>query len=122
MASAAPGSSLTFPGSWRKPGSSTIVPSRSRNTARWPSAIGFQCRNDGFDLVGENRARVEQHAIAGDTRDNRRVERAQVRDIGVRCLVSDAQEPRLQCGAGERAAADFRIALDQLALATEALQ
>src|SRR6266576_316782 len=98
MASAAPGSSLTFPGSWRKPGSSTIVPSRSRNTARWPSAIGFQCRNDGVDLVGENRARVEQQAIAGDTRDDRRIVGPQaMRQL----LVRESGEPARQLRARE---------------------
>src|SRR5205823_7850541 len=78
MAAAAPGSSRTLPGSCRKPGggSSTIVPSRSRNTARWrPSGIegGTHCAGDLLDLVGENGPGVEDHAVVRDAGDDRRV-------------------------------------------------
>src|SRR5947208_9301315 len=76
MAAAAPGSSRTFPGSCKKPGggSSTIVPSRSRNAARcWPSRIegGTDGAGDLLDLVGEDGSRVEDHAVVRDAGDDR---------------------------------------------------
>src|SRR2546421_1739699 len=79
MAAAAPGSSRTFPGSCRNPGggSSTIVPSRSRNTARWrPSGIegGTHRAGDLLDLVGEDGPGVEDHAVVRDAGDDRRSE------------------------------------------------
>ena len=49
-----------------------------------PSAVCFQRGNDGFDLVRKNRARVEQHATPRHARNDRWVERAKVREVGVR--------------------------------------
>src|SRR2546430_14307128 len=78
MAAAEPGSNRTFPGSCRKPGggSSTIVPSRSRNTARWrPSGIqgGTHRAGELLDLVGEDGPGVEDHTVVRDAGDDRRV-------------------------------------------------
>src|SRR5260370_15517731 len=77
IACAAPGRSRTLPGSCRNPGSSTIVPSRSRNTARWvgrASAIerGPHRGGDGRELVEGDGARIEHHAVGGDAGDDRR--------------------------------------------------
>src|SRR5438132_10071895 len=121
MASAAPGSSRTFPGSCRKPGggSSTIVPSRSRNTARWrPSGIegGTHRAGDLLDLVGENGPRVEDHAVVRDAGDDRGVRSAEPPRHGVRCQGSGVElnEPCLELRAGERPAAHLGFAFDEL--------
>src|SRR2546422_34869 len=110
MASAAPGSSLTFSGSCRNPGSSTIVPSRSRKTA--PPRLTTQRCDYSLDLLGEDRAGVEQHPAPRDARDDRRIVGAQ--PLSER-LVGESREPGPELGAGERAAADLRVSLDQLA-------
>src|SRR6267378_8406040 len=108
MAPAAPGRSVTLPGSCRNPGSSTIVPSRSRKTAR----LATQGRDYCVHLFWENGARVEQHATARHARDDRRIVDPQfLREP----LVGEPREPGLELCSGERAAADFGIALDQLA-------
>src|SRR2546422_3738881 len=107
MASAAPGSSLTFSGSCRNPGSSTIVPSRSRKTAR----LATQGRDDCLDLLGEDGAGIEQHPAPRDARDDRRIVGAEPLS---ELLVGESREPGPELGAGERAAADLRVALDQL--------
>src|SRR2546430_13407278 len=69
IAPAAPGSSLTLPGSCRKPASSTIVPSRSRKTAR----LATQRCDHRVDLFRENGARVEEHPTTGHTGNDRRI-------------------------------------------------
>src|SRR6267143_1557349 len=107
IASAAPASSLTLSGSCRNPGSSTMVPSRSRKTAR----LATQGRDYGLDLLGEDRAGIEQHPAPRDARDDRRIVGAQ--PLGER-FVGKSGEPRPQFGARERAAADLRIPFDQL--------
>src|SRR6267378_1999275 len=108
IASAAPGTSVTFSGSCRNPGSSTMVPSRSRKTAR----LTTQRRDHSLDLLGKDRAGVEQYPAARDARDDRRIVGAQpFRER----FVGKSREPGPQFGAGERAAADLRISLDQLA-------
>src|SRR2546422_10808214 len=71
-ASPAPGSNRAFPGSWRKPGSSRMVPSRSRNAARRPgSAIerGADDPDGSRNLVGEDGARVEHDTVRCDAGD-----------------------------------------------------
>src|SRR3954462_3718649 len=97
IAPAAPASSFTFAASCRKPVSSTIVPSRSRKTAR----LLTQCGDDRVYLVWKNGARVEQHSIPREARDDRWIVRAQSREIGVGSLVLDAEQPRLQFRARE---------------------
>src|SRR5690242_15024080 len=71
IASPAPGNRRTFPGSCRNPGSSTMVPSRSRKTA-----LAIECGPDGsgsdVDLIRQQRPRVEHHAVACDARDHGR--------------------------------------------------
>src|SRR2546421_4524587 len=121
MAAAAPGSSRTFPGSCRNPGggSSTIVPSRSRNTARWrPSGIegGTHRAGDLLDLVGEDGPGVEDHAVVRDAGDDRGVPCAQPRRHAVsRQLVSrQRHKPRLEFGTGERPAAHLGFAFDEI--------
>src|SRR5437899_3382371 len=121
MAAAAPGGSRTFPGSCKKPGggSSTIVPSRSRNAARcWPSRIegGTDGAGDLLDLVGEDGSRVEDHAVVRDAGDDRGIGRPQPGRHGVRGPASGRQphEPGLERGPGERATAHFRFAGDDL--------
>src|SRR5712671_3246994 len=94
IASAAPGSSVTFSGSCRNPGSSTIVPSRSRKTAR----LTTQCRDDSLDLLLEDRARIEEDAASRDARDNGRIVGAQ--PLGER-FVGESGEPGLQLRGGE---------------------
>src|SRR5216117_3027856 len=89
IAAAAPGSRRTFPGSCRKPGggSSTIVPSRSRNTARClPSGIqgGADRAGDLLDLVGEDGPRVEDDVVVGDANNDGRVRRSEPRGQDVR--------------------------------------
>src|SRR5687768_14052041 len=118
MASAAPGRSLTFPGSCRNPGSSTIVPSRSRKTA----GLATQRGNDHVDLIGLNRARIEQDAIARDARNDGRIERAQLCLIGVWCRVPDTDQPGLELGSWEGSTTDFGIPFDQLSLVAHAVQ
>src|SRR5438445_6659831 len=108
MALAAPGRSLTWPGTCRNPGSSTIVPSRSRKTAR----LATQRRDYSLVLLGEDRAGGEQHPAPRDARDDRRIVGAQ--PLSER-LVGESREPGPELGAGERAAADLRVSLDQLA-------
>src|SRR5262245_21351760 len=113
IASAAPGNSRSLPGSWRKPGSSMMVPSRSRKTARLlPSAICRQRGDDDFDLFGQNRARIQQGPAARDAGNDGRVVRAQALDER---RVGESREPGPQLGAGKCAAADLGITLDQLA-------
>src|SRR5712692_4083593 len=108
IASAAPGSSVTLSGSCRNPGSSTIVPSRSRKTAR----LATQRRDYSLDLLLEDRAGIEEHAASRDARDDRWIVGAQpLRER----FVGKSGEPGPQFGAGEGAPSDFRIALDQLA-------
>src|SRR6266516_2502393 len=80
IAAAAPDRRRTFPGSCRKPGggSSTSVPSRSKNTARCsPSCIqgGADRVGNLLDLVGENGPRVEDDVVLGDANDDGRVRR-----------------------------------------------
>src|SRR5438034_1453042 len=121
IAAAAPDRRRTFPGSCRKPGggSSTIVPSRSRNTARWrPSGIegGTHRAGELLDLVGEDGPGVEDHAVVRDAGDNRGLAAAQPLGQGVGCQVSGVQrdEPCLELRAGERTAADLGFAFDDL--------
>src|SRR5256885_6851148 len=121
MAAAAPGSSRTFPGSCRKPGggSSTIVPSRSRNTARWrPSGIegGTRRAGDLLDLVGENGPGVEDHAVVRDAGDDRRVPSPQPRrqDIRRQTIGRQLNQPKLEGLAGGRSAAHLGFAFDEL--------
>src|SRR5688572_33029120 len=93
MASAAPGSKRTLRGSCRKPGSSTMVPSRSRNAARGArrgkssggGAAGIEGGPDrpGYwlDLVREDGAGVEHDAVVRDAGDDgwvRQIGRAHV--------------------------------------------
>src|SRR5437016_13197760 len=103
MAAAAPGSSRTLPGSCRKPGGgwSTMVPSRSRNTAGWrPSGIegGTHRAGDLLDLVGENGPGVEDHAVVRDARDDRGLSLPQPRRQAVSTQLVSRQrhEPRLE--------------------------
>src|SRR5437667_2133658 len=119
IAAAAPGSRRTFPGSCRKPGggSSTIVPSRSRNTARClPSGIqgGADRAGDLLDLVGEDGPRVEDDVVVGDANNDGRVRRSEPRGQDLRRQVVRRQlnQPRLEGLAWERTAADFRFSLD----------
>src|SRR5712692_9796064 len=102
IASAAPGSSVTLSGSCRNPGSSTIVPSRSRKTAR----LATQRRDHRLDLLLEDRAGIEQHAASRDARDDRWIVGAQ--PCGER-FVGKAGEPGPQFGAGEGAAPDTKL-------------
>src|SRR5258706_11786338 len=108
MAAAAPGSSLTLSGSCRKPGSSTMVPSRSKKTA----GLATRRRDHDLALFGKNGARIEQPPAAGDARDDRRIVGAE--PLG-EPLVGKPREPGPELGTGERPAADLRVALDQLA-------
>src|SRR5438094_306305 len=119
IAAAAPGSRRSFPGSCRKPGggSSTIVPSRSRNTARClPSGIqgGADRAGDLLDLVGEDGPRVEDDVVVGDANNDGRVRRSEPRGQDLRRQVVRRQlnQPRLEGLAWERTAADFRFSLD----------
>src|SRR2546428_9171152 len=69
IASPAPGSSRARPGWRRKPGSSRIVPSRSRKTAlaieRGPHGSA-----ENLELPGKDRAAVEHHAVVLDAGDD----------------------------------------------------
>src|SRR5438093_1104478 len=119
IAAAAPGSRRTFPGSCRKPGggSSTIVPSRSRNTARClPSGIqgGADRAGDLLDLVGEDGPRVEDDVVVGDANNDGRVRRSEPRGyaVGSQLVSRQRDEPRLELRSRERSAADFRFSLD----------
>src|SRR5205809_6554962 len=81
IAAAAPGRRRTFPGSCRKPGggSSTIVPSRSRNTARCLRSGSQGCADhagDLLDLVGEDGPRVEEEVVVGAAKNEGRGRRA----------------------------------------------
>src|SRR3989441_13331899 len=71
-ASPAPGSSWARPGWCRKPGSSRIVPSRSRKTAlaieRGPHGSA-----ENLELPGKDRAGVEHHVVVLDAGDDGRV-------------------------------------------------
>src|SRR5260370_611317 len=109
IACAAPGRSRTLPGSCRNPSSSTIVPSRARNTARWvgrASAIerGPHRGGDGRELVEGDGARIEHHAVGGDAGDDRRGVLPQPGGPGGGRQLprSHADEPRPQLHARER--------------------
>src|SRR5207245_11589817 len=89
------------------------VPSRSRKTA----GLATECRDHGLELLGEDGARIEQHATARDARDDRGIERAQLRQIGVRCRVFDADEPGLELRTWERPTTNLGITLHELRVA-----
>src|SRR5258705_10756715 len=108
IASAAPGRRFTSAGLCRYPGSSTIVPSRSRKTA-----LVIQRADDRVELMRQDRARIEERAPVRDSRDDRWVVRAQRR---CHVFICQAYEPGWELRSRERAAADFRFPLHQLRL------
>src|SRR5437667_12804380 len=91
------------------------VPSRSRKTA----GLATECRDHGLELLGEDGARIEQHATARDARDDRGIERAQMRQIDVRCRVFDADEPGLEVRTWERPTTYLGIPLHELGVAAQ---
>src|SRR5438132_9256979 len=98
-----------------------MVPSRSRKTARWARLDierGPHRARDRLDLIGEDGAGIEQHAVVADARDDGRVAGAEACRQGVRGQGSgaggQANEPALQFRSRKRAAADLGLTFDEL--------
>src|SRR5438034_6832777 len=127
IAAAAPGSRRTFPGSCREPGggSSTIVPSRSRKTARCgPSGIqgGADRARDQLDLLGEDGTGIEHDAVVRDASDDGRASPSQPPRHAVSCQLVSRQrhEPGLELRPGERSATHFRFTYHEIHVLADA--